>query len=296
MRAYRYQNGSLCSSACTNMLDEIGGAMPDNSRRSYIFHASHLYEAFKLKDVDRHFAGEAISRSSSRLVFEDGENSYAFIYRFGSVIFFNMAPERREWIIDRLGSFRRDKYELLTSEDFAVDISDDGSTQVGFERASIDKLSLDRVEMLALILAQSTALESFEFKVDDMLNRTADIGHALRRRGRLERRVKEIKKFMGQCITTKQDLVASLYLLDKPDETWEDQVLDKLYRDAVDMFELRDRYRTVDYKLKMIQENLELIAELVQYRHSNFLEWGIIVLIAIEIVLFVFQLFVMEGK
>ena len=88
--------------------------------------------------------------------------------------------------------------------------------------------------------------------------------------------------------TTKQDLVASLYLLDKPDETWDDQMLDTLYREAVEMFELKDRYKTVDYKLRMTQENLELIAELLQYRNANLLEWAIILLIAVEIVLFLF--------
>ena len=101
----------------------------------------------------------------------------------------------------------------------------------------------------------------------------------------------DIKRFIGHCITTKQDLVSSLYLLDKPDEIWNDQLLDGLYRDAVDMFELKDRYKTLDYKLRMTQESLELISELLQNRNANYLEWAIIVLIAVEIVLFIFQMF-----
>ena len=79
--------------------------------------------------------------------------------------------------------------------------------------------------------------------------------------------------------------MATLYLLDKPDETWNDQFLDSLYREAADMFEIRERYKTLDYKLRMIQENLELIADLLQYRNATYLEWTIIILIAAEIVL-----------
>lgn len=261
----------------------------------YIIHAYHLYETLKIKAINRLFEDKSVKKSATRLVFQEGERGFYFIYRFGSVIFFNVGPETRESVLNKLKSLIGEKPEMIISEDFALRIDPGEGISVEFDTATIDKFTIDRLEIISMVLAQSTALEYFEIKVDDMLGRSADIGHALKKRGRLERRAGEIKKFIGQCITTKQSLVASLYLLDKPDETWEDQVLDKLYREAVDMFELRDRYKTVDYKLRMIQENLELIADLLQYRHANFLEWAIIVLIAIEIVLFVFQLFVMEG-
>ena len=269
--------------------------MADTEKKSYIFHAYHVYETFKLKELDKLFRSDAISKSSTRLVFQDDERSYFFIYRFGSIIFFNVEAKRRDAIIDKLRELLGHMSDVLISEDFTVELSDDDTISVGFEGACIDGLFMDRIELLALILAQSTALEYFENRVDDLLGKTADIGHSLQKRGRLQKRESEIKRFMGQCITTKQDLVASLYLLDKPDETWDDHVLDKLYRGAVEMFELHERYKTVDYKLKMIQENLELIAELLQYRHANFLEWAIILLIAVEIVLFVMQLFILEG-
>jgi len=57
------------------------------------------------------------------------------------------------------------------------------------------------------------------------------------------------------------------------------------------MFEIKDRYKTLDYKLRMIQENLELIANLLQYRHANYLEWAIIILIAIEIFFSIYEHF-----
>lgn len=260
---------------------------------SYIIHACHVYEKLKLKAIDRLFDDKAIRRSANSLVYQVGDKSFFFIYRFGSVIFFNMSAEAREGVLNRLKSLIGEKPDIVISEEFAVEVGG-SEIEVDFDLATIDELSVETLDILSLVLAQSTALEYFEIAVDRMLGESSDIGHSLARRGRLERSEKNIKKFIGQCISTKQVLVASLYLLDKPDEIWNDEKLDKLYRESVDMFELRERYKTVDYKLRMIQENLELIADLLQYRHANFLEWAIIVLIAIEIVLFVFQLFVME--
>lgn len=260
----------------------------------YFFHAYHLTDTIKLKEIDRSFNSSALTQSATKLVYQDGEDRYYFIYRFGSVIFFNVEPSRQGMIIEKIKMVVGQKPDMLTSEEFTVEVRPEDKSGVGFERAVLDKLTLERIDLMALILAQSTALEYFEIKVDDLLRQTGDIGQSLRQRGRLLRGGSEIKKFIGHCITTKQELVASLYLLDKPDEIWNDQSLDSLYREAVDMFELKDRYKTLDYKLRMIQENLELISNLLQHRNANSLEWAIIILIAVEIVLFVFQLFVLK--
>lgn len=271
----------------------MGGGQLDFTPR-YFFHAYHLTETLKLKEIDRLFDMPAKTQSASKLVYQDGEDRYFFIYRFGSIIFFNVDPVRQSSIVERIRMVVGQKPEVLTSEEFVIEVRPGEKNDVGFERAVLDKLSLERIDLLALILAQSTALEYFEIKVDDLVRQTGDIGRQLKQKGKLASRADNIKKFIGHCISTKQDLVASLYLLDKPDEAWNDQLLDALYRDAVDMFELKDRYKTLDYKLRMIQENLELISELLQYRNANNLEMAIIILIAVEIVLFVMQLFFLK--
>lgn len=260
----------------------------------YFFHAYHLTETLKLKDIDRLFGGAAKTQSATKLVYQENECSYFFIYRFGSIIFFNVEPTRQTSILERVKMLVGQKPEMLTSEEFLLEVRSGEKSSVGFERATLDRLSIEKIDLLALILAQSTALEYFENKVEDLLKKTDDIGETLKQRGRLSRSSSEIKKFIGHCITTKQDLVSSLYLLDKPDETWNDQALDSLYREAADMFEIKERYKTLDYKLRMTQENLELISDLLQYRNANYLEWAIIILIAFEIVLFLLPIY--SGK
>ncbi len=255
-----------------------------NQQGTYIFHGYHLTETLKLKDLDRLFEKQTLLQSANRLVYRDADDSFFFVYRFGAVIFFNATPERRTDVIERIKTIMGYGPELLTSEDFAVEQRRGAVCSVGFERAILDKLSVDRIDILALALAQSMALEHFEIKVDQMVKEATEIGQTLKKHGRLIRTGRSLKRFIGKCITIKQDLVASLYLLDKPDETWNDQTLDNLYRGAFEILEIRERYKTVDYKLRMVQENLELIADLLQNRTANSLEWTIILLILIEIV------------
>ena len=70
----------------------------------YFFHAYHLAETLKLKEVDRLFDKAAKTQSASKLVYQDAEDRYFFIYRFGSIVFFNVEPERQRSIIERINS------------------------------------------------------------------------------------------------------------------------------------------------------------------------------------------------
>ncbi|HPW45310.1 MAG TPA: RMD1 family protein [bacterium] len=263
----------------------------DHAPVRYVMQGYNVAETLKLKEIDRMFRGVSSEQSSTKLTYREGENGFYYIYRFGSVIFFNIDPERQRAIIEKIKMIIGHAPEMITSEEFYIDIKPGEKSSVGFDGAVFDILSSDRIEIISLVLAQSMALEFFETHVDEMLKWTGKIAGSLKDKGRLIQSSRKIKKYIGQCITAKQQLVASLYLLDKPDETWEVQVLDKLYYEAVDMFEIKDRYKTLDYKLRMIQENLELIANLLQYRHANYLEWAIIILIAIEIFFSIYEHF-----
>ena len=256
----------------------------------YVFQAYHLTETFRLKKIEPMMGMDAISKSGTKLVYQEGEASFFFVYRFGSVVFFNIEPQRREEILDKVKSIVGELNIVVTSEEYGLEVSKDAKNTAQFSRAVIDRLTTDRIELLALVVAQSTALEHFECMVDELLPKSHQIAKLLQKAGRMTRRPHAIHKFIGHCMSTSQQLVASMYLLDKPDETWEDQVLDNLYRDANEMFELRDRYKTVDQKLRMIEGHLVIISNLLAHRKAAFLEWTIIILIAVEFVLFVFDI------
>ncbi len=258
----------------------------------YVFQAYHLAEALKLKAIAPNMEMPALIQTGTRLVLKEGEASFVFLFRFGSVVFFNVEPRRQTDIMEKLGTMVGVSDVVTISDEYALEVQEGANNEIYFERVVMDRLTVDRISLIALIMAQSGALEYFEGKIDELLNRSREIGGFLEAAGRMKLTGRSINKFIGSCMRAKQDLVSSLYLLDKPDETWEDQVLDTLYRDAVDMFELKERYKTVDYKLKTVEENLKLIAGLLANRKAAFLEWLIIILIGIEVVLFVYELWI----
>ncbi len=138
----------------------ISHAMPEQDlpfAPRYSFQAYHLTEILKLKEIDRLFSQTVITRSSTKLVYQESETGYFFIFRFGSVVFFNVEPGRQTAIIEKIKTVIGIKEAVITSEELFVDVHKEGKNEVLFERVVLDRLSFERIDVLALILAQSTA-------------------------------------------------------------------------------------------------------------------------------------------
>ena len=214
---------------------------------------------------------------------------YLFII-FGSLVFFNVPEEQQRSIIDKVKkSNATSQAGLTTTDTFSVDV--DSSVErheVGFNKAVIPDLTYQKARLISMVVAESAALEYFELIVDDLLEKTHQISDQLRTQGRLLKETKPLIKFIGFCLTTKQEIIANLYVVDAPDEVWDDQVLDRLYNDLKRMFEIETRYRVLEYKLKLIQESLEIIVDLSKSVRETMLEVTIIVLIAIELIVALF--------
>ena len=256
---------------------------------SYPFHAYHLGEALKLKEVAKLFDLKPLIFNPTCLAYEISPKSFCFFYNFGSLVFFNVGSEAQKTTLDRIKTLLSRKEDPVIGDEFLLEVIPKTKNSVTFDKVVVDKLGAEKIELMALILAQSTALDFFEKKVEEILSR---LGLVLNQIGKTSRvGAKKIVGLIEQVLATKQDLIATLCLLEKPEGTWENKILDELHQEAVLMFEIKERFRTLDYKLKTIQENLELLSNFASNRQHLFLEWIIVALIVVEVVLFSYDLF-----
>jgi len=261
--------------------------MPQTTE-SKIFRAHHLTEGLKLSSILGLFSDKPYRVSGTELVYRYATHQYCIIYNFGSIVFFGVYPDREKQVLSTLQQFISPRDSIQTSEEFQLDSG--GKPQVEFGKVIVGKLTFEKVQIVSLVLAQSTALEFFESLADDLLEKSGTITEQLEKGGRVGLRDSELIKFIGFCLNTKQKIIGTTFLLDPPDPTWESQTLEHLYRQMVDMFELRERYRTLDSKLRLIQDTVEVLSDLSSTRRSWYLEIAIVALIAIEVILFIYDL------
>ena len=89
----------------------------------------------------------------------------------------------------------------------------------------------------------------------------------------------------------KHEIVNNLFLLDKPEVTWDDSVIEKFYDHLYVFFDLKDRFRALEYKINMINDDIIFLNELLNYRTGHMMEIIIILLIAFEISITLFDHF-----
>ena len=64
---------------------------------------------------------------------------------------------------------------------------------------------------------------------------------------------------------------------------WDDIVLEKFYNALYKFYDLSDRFEALEYKLDLMNGDIEFLNDIASYKHSSFLEWIIIFLILFEI-------------
>jgi len=212
----------------------------------------------------------------------------ALPFDFGAVVFVNVAAEERARV---LGDVRRrvatDEPHAPLEEDFLIEIAADAPPQgkVAFDRVVLAEVTPAAVELIALLVAQSVAIDYYEEDLQEILANLGQKTEWMAKKGRIPGSRAEMIRVVAGALNTKNQFVAALAVLDKPLVTWENAALDRLHHDLRDMLEIADRHRALEHKLRTVQDTLELFLDMQQARHGHVLETIVVLLILFEIVM-----------
>jgi uncharacterized Rmd1/YagE family protein len=143
--------------------------------------------------------------------------------------------------------------------------------------------------MVMLYISQSVTLDYYAELTTKLLEDTNQHTQLLERKGELSITGTNLKKYIGKTLLLKNLIAQNLYIFDSPEETWDNERLDKLHIELKRHLDLQDRARSVSEELSIVKENLELFKDILQYRNSVYLEWVVIILIAVEVVSFLVE-------
>jgi uncharacterized Rmd1/YagE family protein len=260
-----------------------------NSSKIYRLKAIHIAEKLKLKELRERFTQPALEFSNYEMIVKYSEDSYLFVYNYGSVVFFNVPEELQEKELGSIQEYRVPSDQGRASDFFLLEVPHPTSGVVGnkvyFDRVVVQNFSYEIVKIVCMLLAESTALEYYEILIENLLVKTNAFSKTLRRQGRMLESTEDLIKFIGLCMDTKQEIISNLYIVDSPDETWESVELDKMHQELKTMMEIDIRYRALEYKIKIIQESVDVIVDLSKSKRETLLEMIIILLITFEIII-----------
>jgi uncharacterized Rmd1/YagE family protein len=245
------------------------------------FYAIAFVENLSLKELTAAFPGARLAPHELLLALDSGGDLR--VYPFGVIVFRNAPPAEREAQLARLRAACPKLTTETVREDFAV--REESGARLGLVEGTLvlDRFTPERSSVVSLVVAQSAAMEYYERIVETLFVRTNALVERLERRGDVPLLTRPLHRFIGEAIGTRTEVLSVLHLLDKPDATWEDPGMDRIYGDLREEFDLIDRYEALEQKLRSVQEALELVLGVARDRRLVFLEIAIGLLILFEL-------------
>lgn len=224
------------------------------------------------------------------LTFAGRDGGFFVVFRFGAVVSLGGTDAELEEITRRLRP-AGDDTEIQWGEE-AVDLHiDPQGTEGPLPEGGLLLHALDpaRLQVLAAVLGKSAVLSHYEERVAGVFDRIEVLATHLRN-AMVPASSRDLLAELGESLLIRTRTVGRVEVGEKPEITWDEPRLDRLYERLAVEFELADRDRALTRKLDLISNVATTYLELLNTRKSVRLEWYIIVLIAVEIVLFVWQL------
>lgn len=262
---------------------DVLSSHPAASGRQLRMESVHLARTLPIEKCSRAFVDRVLEAGKSDLCLGLGQGR-VYLFSFGSAVFVDVDPAQIPIFVKDLLPLAEGPGEQA-SDDFLVELQPEGKERVAFDRMVLQQVTPAKLKLAALVLAQSTTLEHFEKSVEKLLDQASVVADSMASGSWRRLRSGEMLRYIGVGLSTRRDIVSRLSILDSPDIVWEDPGLDLLFNELRANFELQSRFRTLEYKLRLIHESAEVLVDLANTRRSAVLELTIIALIALEIVL-----------
>ncbi len=249
--------------------------------------AFQIAESFNIKKLRSEFTAEVFMGNNSELFYYFTDNQrFVYIFNYGVVVFCNYDEVGKSEFLRFIMPYSENKAERDIFEDYTI-LIDDTSKKYTIKNHNVtlpSDFTPDAVQIVMLNVGQSVALEYYENLTDDMLVSTKKLICELEKNGKFSTSKKNLLRFIGKVLNVKNSIVDNLYILDDPAVAWEDDSLAYLNGKLKTNFDTHSRFKDLDYRLQIVEDNLKLFTDILQHRESQWLEWIVIILILIEVI------------
>lgn len=217
---------------------------------------------------------------------------YMVAFQYGSVVFLNFEAREQEKALEDIMPFCSDHFTEARKDDYGIVLRPSlaGWSEGGQDHIMVKQLDISNIRVITSVLGQSVALEFYAKKVDEMVTTFSDLNRGMEKTGTFTMKRKKLFQLVAAANTTLADVILKLGLLERSDTAWKHAHYAKIWEYLRDDFELDERFESLDFKLNIIQHNVRFFLDILQNRKSDTLEWIIILLIAGEICVSLYEI------
>jgi uncharacterized Rmd1/YagE family protein len=228
---------------------------------------------------------------TSPLLISAGEGQYAILFRYGVAVLFGMNPLEERNFLDNLHPLMGQPYDKKETEETLLRIDPAAEEQAANNVIQVQVLTVERLQAIADILAKSVILAHYESGLAAVFDTVEPLAMGLRQKGKAWPKGKDLIRYIGDTLLIQHKMVGRVEVTDKPELLWDRPELGRFYGRLEDEYELIERHAALERKLALLSRTVETLLDLLQDRRNLRVEWYIVILIVVEIILTLYQLF-----
>jgi uncharacterized Rmd1/YagE family protein len=235
--------------------------------------------------------------STAPLAFRVGGAGYAVLFRYGVVVLIGLSPLEEDEVLRGITPRVTGAYAKIEDEVATIEISPDRDDQVVTGGPiNVKDLSPPRLMVMADVLAKNAALIRDEREVNKVLELIEPFAIRLATTGRAPFNRRRMLRLIGQALLVHQRISGRVAVEEKPDILWDRSDLERLYARLEDEYELKERANALRHKLDIIQETTRALTDIIDTERSVRLEAMILLLIVVEVLIAIYDLFFRAQK
>jgi uncharacterized Rmd1/YagE family protein len=214
----------------------------------------------------------------------------AVLFRYGVAVLLGVPVEAEHALLERLAPLAEHRYRSPESEELDVRIDTAGTEGLQQGVLVVQGGTLERLLLVAEALSKSVLLAHYESRFARDFDRIEPLALELERRGRIRGGTRDHLKRMGALLLIESRMVGRAEIGDKPELLWDHPELERLNALLEDELEIRERLAALDRKLELVARTERTLVDLISTRHALRVEWYIVILIVLEILLTIYDL------
>ena len=246
--------------------------------------AINIADNIDIRHLKQTFSGKLVISTSSELFFKTDESKYISIFNYGVIAFSNHSQTEIDQVIKNIESYLNNN-QVRISETISIELK--SSPGVSYENEVLtvpDEYESNELFRIVMFdLSQTVAIDYYSGIAEKLLQEVKTLSAELEHKGRISLVKREMMKFIGKSLNTKNKIVDNLYIFDSPDITWDNEMVEKVHKILIRTFDLNARFKELEYTFKIIDDNLQIFKETYEHRYSATLEIVVIILILIEV-------------
>ncbi|AVH62092.1 hypothetical protein CDG77_33455 [Nostoc sp. 'Peltigera membranacea cyanobiont' 213] len=256
-----------------------------NDRDKFRAQALFLGEDIHLQTLENY-----VCLATMPLMVTVGEHGCVVLLDYGAVVLFNLEPVEKAAFLTKLSSQVSDSFADPETEEVEVHLNIAESERVREGKILLHEFSVERLQIVADILAKSVVLSHYETSLASVFGQIKPFAASLQRENRGRKQSRELLRQLGTALLVQHKIVGRVEIIDKPELLWEAPQLENLYLRLEDEYEIRERHNALERKLELITQTAQTVLEFMQHSSSQRVEWYVVILIVVEILLSLYDI------